>query len=98
VQGQGLWSWERLSIIQKAAGRLKRVPNESVDFLDGVLNLVIGVGRLNPQLENQSVELVYNKGDLDALLKSVSDNLFCVYHDLEWTKSPAVSVQRKAEW
>lgn len=58
------------------------MPDESVDLLDGVLDLVIGVGRLNPQLENQSVELVYDEGDLDALLESVSDDLFCVYHDL----------------
>jgi hypothetical protein len=44
------------------------MPDESVDFLDCVLNFVISVCRLDPQLENQSVELVYDKSDLDALL------------------------------
>ena len=58
------------------------MPDESIDFFDGVLNLVIGVSRLNPQLENQSVELVYNKSDLNTFLESVSNDLFCVYHDL----------------
>lgn len=58
------------------------MPDESIDFFDGVLNLVIGVSRLNPQLENQSVELVYNKSDLNTFLESVPNDLFCVYHDL----------------
>ena len=58
------------------------MPDESVYFLNGVFYLVIGVGRLDPQLENQSVKLVYNKSDLCTLLESVADDLFCVYHDL----------------
>jgi hypothetical protein len=63
-------------------GELGRMPHESVDFFDGMLNLVIGVGRLNPQLENQSVELVYDECDLDTLLESMSDDLFSVDHEL----------------
>jgi len=58
------------------------MPDKSVDFLDGVFDLVIGVGGLNPQLENQPVELIYDKSDFDALLESMSNDLFRVYHDL----------------
>ena len=55
-------------MIPKIMDRLECMPDESVDFFDRVLNLVIGVGRLDPQLKNQSVELVYDKSDLNALL------------------------------
>ena len=67
---------------KKFGGELGRMPHESIYFFDGMLNLVIGVGGLNPQLENQSVELVYNESDLDTLLESVPDDLFCVDHEL----------------
>ena len=66
------------------------MPHESVDFFDRVLDLVIGVGRFDPQLENQSVKLVYNECDLDTLLESVPDNLFCVDHELVKTKNPGI--------
>ena len=59
------------------------MPDKSIDFIDGVFNLVVGVDGLDPQLKDQSVELVYDKSDLDALLKSVFDDLFCVHHNLE---------------
>lgn len=62
--------------------KLEHMPYEGVDFLDRVLYLVIGIGRLDSQLENQSIELVYDKCDLDTLLESMSDDLFCVYHEL----------------
>ena len=59
------------------------VPDKGVNFFDSVLNLVVSVGGLDPQFKDKSVKLVYNKGDLDTLLESMSDDLFCVYHELE---------------
>ena len=73
------------------------MPNESVDFLDGVLDLVVSVCGFDPQLKNQPVKLVYNKGDLDALLESMSDDLFCVHHDLGKRRNPIMSTQRRGE-
>lgn len=64
------------------------VPDESVNLLYRVLNLVIGVGRLDSQLEDQPVELVYDECDLDTLLESVSDDLFCIYHNLRRQRMP----------
>ena len=61
---------------------LGRMPHEGVYFFNRVLNFVICVGRLDPQLENQPVKLVDNECDLDALLESVADDLFCVDHEL----------------
>lgn len=57
------------------------MPDKSIDFVNGVFNLVVSVDRLDPQLEDQSVELVYHKGDLDTLLEGVFDDLFRVDHD-----------------
>lgn len=71
------------------------MPDERVDFLDGVLNLIICISWLNSQLENQPVEFVYDESDLDALLESVSDDLFCVYHDLGRTRNPTISARKR---
>ena len=70
------------------------MPDESVDFFDGVLDLVVGVGGFNPQLENQSVELVHNESDLDTLLEGVSNYFFRIYHDLGWARNPTTSAQK----
>lgn len=61
------------------------MPNKGVDFVDGVFNLVVGVYRFYSQLENQPVNLVYNEGNLDTFLESVSDYLLRVHHELEQT-------------
>ena len=71
------------------------MPHESVDFFDGVFDLVIGVGGLDPQLENQSVEFVYNECDLDTLLESVSDDLFCVDHELVEARNATMSARKR---
>jgi len=51
------------------------MPDESVEFFNSVLDLVVSVCGSDPQLKNQPVKLVHNKGDLDTLLESVSDDL-----------------------
>lgn len=64
------------------------MPDKSVDFFDGVFNLVVSVCGFDPQLKNQPIKFVYNEGDLYTLLESVSDDLFCVHHDLGRERIP----------
>lgn len=58
------------------------VPDESVDFLDGVLDLVIRIRRLDTELEDESVDFIHDKGDFDVFLQSVPNNGLRVDHHL----------------
>lgn len=75
----------------KSWAKLMHMPDKGVDLVNGMLNLVIGVDRFDSQFENQPVELVYNKSDLDTLLESMFNDLFCIDHSLELTLDPCVS-------
>lgn len=57
-------------------------PDNTVDLLDGVLDLVIGLGRRKPELKDQSIHLVDDEGDGELLLESVSDDVRGVGHGL----------------
>lgn len=57
-------------------------PYDCVDLLDGMLDLVVRVCRLDTQLENQPVNFVDDKSHLDTLLETVADDVFGVHHDL----------------
>ena len=58
------------------------IPDEGVDLLNCVLDFVVRVSRLDAQLKNESVNLVYNKSDFDTFLQCMADNCFCVAHNL----------------
>ena len=81
--GSGLTELERWSGTAEAESELMRVPDKGVDFVNCVFDLVICIDWFDPQLEDEPVELVDNKGDPDALLKGVLYDLFCVDHELE---------------
>ena len=58
------------------------VPDEGVDLLNCVLDFVVRVSWLDAQLKNESVNLVYNKGDFDTFLERVADDRLSVAHHL----------------
>jgi len=64
------------------------MPDTSVKFFNSVLNLVVSICGSDPQLKNQPVKLVHNKGDLDILLEGMLDDLFRVQHDLSREGTP----------
>ena len=80
----GSGSIELKKVVNKAKGGREPMcmPDECINFIDSMLDLVIGVDGLDPQFENQSVELVYNECDLDTLLESVLYDFLGVHHGL----------------
>jgi hypothetical protein len=50
------------------------IPDESVYFLDGVFDLVIGVSGFDTQLKYESIDFVDNKSYADTFLESMPKN------------------------
>ena len=68
-------------LVRRVGEATKELPDESVHFLDGVLDLVIRIGGLDAQLKDESVNLVHDKSDFDTFLKRMSDDRLSVAHD-----------------
>lgn len=63
--------------------RCSIVPNDVIDFFNGVLYLVESVRRFDAQFKNQPVDLIDDQRYLDSLLKTMPDDGFGITHDLE---------------
>src|ERR1700730_366770 len=71
-----------LSSVQRRSGTKRNIPDEGVDFLDGVLNFIVGISRFYAQLENETIYFVHDKSDFDTFLQSMSENELGSYHQL----------------
>jgi hypothetical protein len=61
------------------------LPDEGIYFFNSVLDLIVSVGWLDTQLENETVNFVDDKRDFDTLLQRMSQDVLGSDHKLKGT-------------
>lgn len=64
-------------------------PDEGINFFNRMLDLVVGIGRFDAKLKDESVDFVYDKCNFDTFLQSMSNDVFRSDHKLLPNKKTA---------